>query len=148
MNPAWLFVIAAIIADVGILYSFRKLISPIQANIEEGKEINMETFQKEQTRFFIRVAVVEAIPILLIVFGFAQIEQYVGTINVLFPLAIIIAVFLFAVIRVFTIRRDSVGFKNEAPESTKNLVNTYVFIGIALLSAIPLVSVVAISLMI
>jgi hypothetical protein len=64
----------------------------------------------------------------------------------LFPLVIIIAVFLLALISVFTIRRDILGF-NGSSQDALNLINTYVFIGLTLLAAIPTVSIVALFIM-
>jgi Flp pilus assembly protein TadB len=142
LNPAWLFVSATIIAVVGILLSFKKMMSHFQTKMEEEKDIKGESFQKELTRFFIQVAIVESIPILLIIFGFMQIEVQDGPVNILFPLVIIIAVFLLALISVITIRRDILGFNNTSQDAI-NLVNTYVYIGLTLLSAFPIISIVA-----
>ncbi|MFZ3591247.1 hypothetical protein ACOI1C_18880 [Bacillus sp. DJP31] len=136
INPAWLFVSATVIADVGILVSFNKLMSHIHSKVEEGKEINIESFQKEQTRFFIKVAVVEAIPILLIVVGFTPIEQLVAPINIFIPLVIIGAVFLICLVSVLSSRRNTMSF-DEISHESKHIVNTYMFMGLILLSAIP-----------
>jgi hypothetical protein len=146
LNPAWLFVIASIIAVIGILFAFRKMMSHIQGKVEKGKEINIESFQKEQTRFFIHVAIVEGFPILLIVFGFVQIEQLVEPVNILIPLVIIIAVFFASLFSVLTLRKDILGYK-ESSQGLKNPVNTFVFIGLIFLSAIPTVSIVALLIM-
>jgi hypothetical protein len=142
MNPAWLFVIASVIAVVGILFAFRKMMSQLQEKVEEGNEINMESFQKEQTRFFIHVAIVEGFPILLIVFGFGQIEHLVEPVNIFIPLVIIIVIFLASLFSVLTLRRDILGYK-ELSQGLKNIVNTFVFIGLIFLSAIPTISIVA-----
>lgn len=104
----------------------------------------MEALQQEQTRFFIKVAVVESIPILLIVYGFMEVENVIGKdINTMFPLIIIAAVYLIALFNLMQLRRDTLGY-NEISVETKNIVNTLIFICLGLVSAIPIISVVAI----
>lgn len=141
LNPAWLFVIATIIAVIGILFSFKHMMSHVQS-IVDGEGLNMELIQKEQTRFFIKVAISEAIPILLIVYGFTLIGQLKVAVDILIPFIIIIGVFLFALVQILITRRDVLGFR-EVTTETKTLLNAMIFIGIALVAAIPIVSVVA-----
>lgn len=146
VHPAWLFVAATVIAVFGILFSFKKLIVQVQTKIENGKEITIEAFQQEQTRFFINVAIVETIPILLMVYGFAQMEQLSVRINIFLHLLIIVIVLIIALVNVFIIRRDTLSYGEPSKEG-KNTVNTFMFIAIALLSAIPTVSVIALLIM-
>jgi hypothetical protein len=143
MNPAWLFVIATIIAVFGILVSFKKRMGYIQSKIEERQVFSIETFQKEQTRFFISIAIVEAVPIFLIVYGFIQIEQSYGqTFNIILPLIIIITILIIALVYLLVIRRDTLGM-GEIPKESRNIVNTFVLIAAGLISAFPAISVIA-----
>lgn len=147
LNPAWIFVLATVIAVFGILSAFKSMMATVKAKIEEGHEFSVESLQKVQTRFFIKVALAESIPILLIVFGFMQIEQTNGQgFSVLLPLTIIGAVFIIALVNIVNIRSDSVGY-NEHSKTSRNMMNTLTFIGIALVAAIPIVSTVAIYVM-
>jgi MFS family permease len=145
MNPAWFFVIATIIAVFGILFAFKNLMAHVREKIEKGQEVSGESLQQEQTRFFIKVAMVEAIPILLIVFGFMQIEQInVQAHNTLLQILIIVGIVIFAFIQILFLKRDMVGQHDPISPESKTLVNTLMMIGLAMVSAIPIVSIVAI----
>ncbi|WP_442599783.1 hypothetical protein [Neobacillus sp. D3-1R] len=141
LNPAWLFVIASIIAVIGILFSFKIMMSQIQTIIQD-QGLNMEMIQKEQTRFFIKIAISEAVPILLIVYGFTLIGELEEPVNILFPIVIIVGVFLFALVQILLTRRDVLGF-HDVNSETKTFLNAMIFIGVAMVAAIPIVSVVA-----
>lgn len=145
INPAWFFVVATVIAVFGILISFKNMMEYVQGRIEQGQEISGESMQREQTRFFVKVAIVEAIPILLIVYGFMQIEQIVDqTYNMLLPLLIIVGVLIFAFIQILFLKRDIIGRNDVISTESENLINTFMMIGLAMVAAIPIVSVVAI----
>jgi MFS family permease len=145
MNPAWFFVIATVIAVLGILFAFKNMMSHVREKLEKGQEIRGESIQQEQTRFFIKVAMVEAIPILLIVYGFMQIEHIQEqNYNTLLPILIIICVVIFALIQILFLKRDMVGQHDPISTESNTLVNTLMMIGLAMVSAIPIVSIVAI----
>jgi F0F1-type ATP synthase membrane subunit c/vacuolar-type H+-ATPase subunit K len=145
INPAWYFVLATIIAVFGVLFSFNRMMGEVQKRVKIGQTVNGESFQKEQTKFFISVAIVEAIPILLIVFGFMQIGLIEEeTYNTLLPLLIIVGIIIFALIQILTLRRDLVTERNSLSTDMTNLINTHLMIGLAMVSAIPIVSIVAI----
>lgn len=145
MNPAWFFVLATIIAVFGILFSFKNMMAFVQGRIEQAQEVSGESMQKEQTRFFIRVAMSEAIPLILIVYGFMQIGQIVDqTYNMLLPLLIIVGVVIFAFVQILFLKRDLIGRNDEVSTESKNFINALIMIGLAMVSAIPIVSVVAI----
>jgi uncharacterized membrane protein len=148
INPAWLFVLATAIAVIGILFAFKNLMASLQDKIDNGQEIKIGSMQQETTRFFITVAIVEAIPILLIMYGFMQIEKLEGqSVNILLPQLIIIGILIFALIHVLMVRRDTLGHRDESTEETKTIVTTLMFIGLVMIGAIPIVSFVAILLM-
>ncbi|WP_078546194.1 hypothetical protein [Litchfieldia alkalitelluris] len=147
MNPSWLFVIATAIAVFGILTVFKALMANVQSKLEEEQEIKGESLQKEQSKFFIKVIMVETIPILLIVVGFSQIGQPdIGDIQLFFPLIIIVAIFIYAVTNLFIVRKETINY-GEPSQETKNFINTFLFIAIALLSSIPTISIVGIFLL-
>lgn len=139
MNPALLFTLAAVIAAVGILVSFKKLMANIQTMVEEQK-LNQELLQKEQTRYFIRTALIEAIPIVLIIFGFMQIENtHLETTSRIAPVLIIGGVVIYAVTNILLIRNDLLATTDHSKE-IKGYLNSLIFIGIATISAIPIIS--------
>lgn len=145
VNPAWLFVLAAIIAVFGILAAFKNLMAYVQQKIEANEEISLQSLQKKQGQFFVKVALSESIPLILIVFGFILMDSSKDQ-NIFIPLLLVLAVLIFALFQVINIRRNTLGF-GEASTELKNIVNTLCFLGGALVSAIPIISIVALVIM-
>lgn len=145
----WLFVLAAYIAVIGIFISFRQMLQVIEEKVQNQERIDQVVFQKEMSRFFIRVALIETIPIILIVAGFMLLETVntgLSLYDIILQLGLILIVFFFGVVNVFRIRGRIVSLTN-IDGSTKSFVNTLVFIGLGLIAAIPIISIVALSLM-
>ncbi|QOY33846.1 hypothetical protein AWH56_013910 [Anaerobacillus isosaccharinicus] len=145
----WLFVLAAYIAVIGIFISFRQMLQVIEEKVENQELIDQVLFQKEMSRFFIRVALIETIPIILIVAGFMLLESVnrgLSLYDIILQLGLILIVFFFGVVNVFRIRGRIVSLAN-IDGATKGFVNTLVFIGLGLIAAIPIISIVALSLM-
>jgi hypothetical protein len=145
VGPAWLFVLAAIIAVLGILAAFKNLMAYVQERLEANEEINMQSLQKKQGQFFVRVAMSESIPLILIVCGFILMDSSIDQ-NIFIPLLLILAVLIFALFQVINIRRNTLGF-GETTTELKNIVNTLCFLGGALMCAIPIISIVALVMM-
>lgn len=145
LNPAWLFVLAAIIAVLGILAAFKNLMSYVQQKIEANEEVSIQSLQKKQGQFFVKVALSESIPLLLIVFGFMSMDSSNDQ-NIFIPLILVLAVLIFALFQVFNIRRNALGY-GETSKELNNIVNTLSFLGGALLSAIPIICIVALMIM-
>ncbi len=118
------------------------MMQQVQEKVEKGEQLDLNTMQAVQTKFFIQVAMAEAIPILIIVYAFTLIGQVVET-NVVVPLVVIIGILVVAFVSLLRIRRDMMGDPKMSQESV-GMVNTLFFIGAALLSAIPIVSIVGI----
>jgi hypothetical protein len=105
MSASWLFVLASAIAVVGISFAFNKMMHQVQEKVEKGEQLDLNTMQAAQTKFFIQVAMAEAIPILIIVYAFTLIGQVVET-NVVVPLVVIIGILVVAFVSLLRIRRD------------------------------------------
>jgi hypothetical protein len=77
-------------------------------------------------------------------YGFIQIEGGYegGQSNMMFPLVLVIITLLFGVLNVFLARVRILTIQNIS-DQTKNFINTVTFIGMGLVSAIPIVSFVA-----
>ena len=86
MSASWLFVLASAIAVVGISFAFNKMMQQVQEKVEKGDQLDLNTMQAAQTKFFIQVAIAEAIPILIIVYAFTLIGQVVEK-NIIIPTA-------------------------------------------------------------
>ncbi len=145
LNSVWLFVLAAVIAVIGILAVFRNYMGKLQGIIEADKDMDMGAIGREQTQFFIKVAMVEVVPIMLIVLGFLFMDS-TGEYNPLIPIVIIVAVLLFALLQVFNIRRNMIGY-NEAPTQIQPIVTTMCFIGVAFMTAFPIIAIIALTIM-
>jgi uncharacterized membrane protein YecN with MAPEG domain len=142
MSVSWLFVIASAIAVVGISFAFNKMMQQVQETLGKGEKLDLNTMQAAQTKFFIQVAMAEAIPILIIVYAFTLMDQVIET-NVIIPLVVIIGILVISYVSLLRIRRDTIGIPN-LPQESVGMVNTLFFIGAALLSAIPIISIVGI----
>lgn len=142
MSASWLFVLASAIAVVGISFAFNKMMQQVQEKVEKGDQLDLNTMQAAQTKFFIQVAMAEAIPIFIIVYAFTLIGQVVEE-NIIVPLVVIIGILVVALVSLLRIRRDIIGSPMMNQQSV-GMVNTLFFIGAALLSAIPIISIVGI----
>ncbi|MEK3989978.1 MULTISPECIES: hypothetical protein [Robertmurraya] len=142
MSASWLFVLASAIAVVGISFAFNKMMQQVQDKVEKGEHLDLNTMQAVQTKFFIQVAIAEAIPILIIVYAFTLIGQVVEK-NIIVPLVVIIGILVVAMVSLLRIRRDIMGSPRMNQQAV-GMINTLFFIGAALLSAIPIISIVGI----
>ncbi|MFA9557427.1 hypothetical protein ACERII_08995 [Evansella sp. AB-rgal1] len=148
-NPSFIFVIASIIAVFGITICLKQLISKVQVELEKKNDISTETVQKENSRFFIKVVLVETIPILLVVYGFNQIASIEGTkeLSELLPAIILIIItFIVGLFMILMARQQTLSI-GDLTANAKGAVNTILFIGISLIGAIPILSIVAILMM-
>jgi hypothetical protein len=74
-----------------------------RTKIENQQPATPENFQQETTRSFINVMVIETIPILLIFYGFIQMEAWFGAPNQI-PFILTITILLFGVVNVLLSR--------------------------------------------
>jgi F0F1-type ATP synthase membrane subunit c/vacuolar-type H+-ATPase subunit K len=79
MDAMYLFILAAVIASFGISFVLRSSM--------EKLVIEPEALGKIQTKFFMSVAIIEALPILLIVFGFMTLAD--STVNAIIPVFLV-----------------------------------------------------------
>lgn len=118
------------------------MMQQVQEKVEKGDQLDLNTMQAAQTKFFIQVAMAEAVPIFIIVYAFTLIDQVVEK-NIIVPLVVIIGILVVAMVSLLRIRRDIMGSPRMNQQSV-GMVNTLFFIGAALLSAIPIISIVGI----
>lgn len=132
MNP-YIFVIATVLAIVPLLIIFKVSIERIK---EEPTHAG-----KAQQHFMIGAALSEIIPIIIIIYGFANITS-VEAINELY-LPGIIVLLLTSVSGFFIFLQSLVDVKEE----TKQVVTSFTMISLALMTSIPIVSIVGLVLM-
>ncbi|QDP40591.1 hypothetical protein [Radiobacillus deserti] len=139
MDTSWYFVIASAVAVYGILFFYRGLIRQVQGAIEDGKELTIDSIKDFQASFFVKVAIIEVIPIILIVLGFihAPVEG-----NSLIPVILIGAFYVSAWIQIFMLRQETIQLQNE--QSPNPVIQTLTMLGISLTGSIPLISIIAI----
>ncbi|MRG87843.1 hypothetical protein [Salinibacillus xinjiangensis] len=141
MSPATYFVAASIIAAIGITFAFKQLARELEGKIEREETISQGSFQQYLSRFFVKVGLIEAVPIVLVVLGYTQAEE--TSFDILLPMVAVLLVLFFGLSNVFMIRRSMLSIPS-LPNQTKNFIHTLSFIGMSLIGAIPIVSVVAI----
>ena len=124
----YIYVLAAAIAVFGILIAFK-------INVEKIKE-NPDQREKAQQNFFIGVAISESIPIILLIFGFINMETASSMEEIYLPVILVIMLMAFAIFFVFLQR--SVGVEAKS----KEVIKVFSFIGIAMANAIPIIALV------
>lgn len=131
----YLFVAASVIAVLGILFI-------IKGNMEKIKE-DPESLAKAQLNIILGASIVEIIPILLVVLGFVKMDQvnFVNDSVTITPLVIVMLLMAFSII--FILLQVTVG----VPKQIKSQVLVLGLIGLFLSFAIPIVSLVALFIM-
>ncbi|MGX1265332.1 F0F1-type ATP synthase membrane subunit c/vacuolar-type H+-ATPase subunit K [Rossellomorea marisflavi] len=128
----YLMALAAIVATTGIGIVIRKAMRELATNSDQRQQI--------QSRMFIGVAIAEMLPLILIVLGFTMLESFTGSVVV--PVAITIAV---TVVNFVILLRTFLDLVKDphADKQAKAIVQTTFFIGYALMTAIPIIAIVA-----
>jgi len=121
-------VLASVIAVIGILAFFKR-------NLEKIKD-NPEMIEKYQTNLFIGSAISEAIPIVLIIIGFVNMEPVRSVDELVVPFTIIVGLIVFSIIYIFLQSRIDVD------ENIMPVVRGFGLISASLVMAIPIISIV------
>lgn len=130
---ALFFALASVIGTVSIAIVFK-------IALEQLKNAPGER-ERAQTYFFIRVAIAEVIPIILLILGFSYLDTVSDMSELVIPGFFII---LSLMIGPFFIFLQS---KVDVPEKSKPAVNTFTFIGLSIITGIPIVSLVGLLLL-
>ncbi|MCG1028167.1 hypothetical protein [Virgibacillus halodenitrificans] len=129
----YIFVAAAVLAVIPILILYKIHSS----KLKEDPSLR----DKVQTKFMIGIAISEAIPILLIVYGFIKLEP-VQTISALYiPFLIVLFLMAYAVFFILVNKRIDV-----TPESEET-VNAFAMVSLPLSMSMPLIALVSLFLM-
>ena len=123
----YIFVIAAALAVFGILMMYKK-------NVERLKEDPSQIGEAHRS-FFIGTAVIEALPIVLLILGLVNLEP-VPMEDIYLPAIIIVLLAAFSVFFIFLQR--AVG----TDEESKQAVNNFSMIAIMMSNAIPIIALV------
>mgnify|MGYP001305469544 CR=1 FL=1 len=123
----YVFMLAAVVNVVPIVFLFKVLIGRLKEDTSLRNSI--------MTKFFIGVATIEVIPILLIVYGMMDQEKYPMS-EMVVPGAVVLLMMGLASIAILLQRRIDV------PAEAKETVNTFTFVALALAMSIPIISIV------
>ncbi|KNE21580.1 hypothetical protein KM914_09150 [Virgibacillus pantothenticus] len=132
MSP-YVFVAAAALAMIPILALFK-------INVEKLKQ-DPSLQARVQNNMMIGVAISEGLPILLIVYGFSQMESVAEISELYTPAIILLFLVIFAVFFIFLQK------KVDVPEEAKAMVTQFSLISTFLVLAIPIISIVALFMM-
>ncbi len=128
MGP-YMFVIATILAITPIMIILKVTMERIKENPDQRN--------KAQTQFFIGVALSEAIPIILIVYGFSNLTAVASIEELYIPGLIIILFTVVAALFIFLQRTVDV------EEELKQVIDSFAMVALAMTTAIPIISIVA-----
>lgn len=145
-NPSWIFLTATLFAVVLISNVFRNLMVVIDDKLSRGEIKNALDIQKKLPQFFFKIAIVEVIPILLIIFGLVKVfdlNEKLEQSQVLIPLAIVLFSLFLGIRMTFSAKNNVLSHPN-MKEDVKQYVNSLSYIGMAFISAIPIISIVGI----
>ncbi|WP_058305784.1 hypothetical protein [Gracilibacillus massiliensis] len=147
MIAVWLFTISALVAGLGILFAFKRLMKGLTYRIKRN-EFHYKGLQKDQIRFFIQIALIEAIPIFLIILGFTFMEEAdTSIISLVFPLLIILAVIIYSLIEIKKAKGEVVAEAEKLNPQEQSYVRSLSLIGYMTILGIPILAIVAIFLM-
>lgn len=133
MSAVYLFMFASILAVISILTVFKMFIDKVKQTPEDRTAL--------QTKFFIGVAVAEVIPIILVIFGFSSIQPVASMSELLLPAIIVIITLAFAPFFIF------LQTKVDITEKNRSIVTISAFIGVAVSTSIPIISLVGLLLL-
>ena len=123
----YIFVIAAAVAVFGILMMYKKNVERLKENPSQVAEVHKN--------FFIGTAVIEALPIVLLILGFVNVEP-VPMEQIYLPAIIVIMLIAFSVFFIFLQR--AVG----TDEDSKQVVTSFSMIAVMMSNAIPIIALV------
>lgn len=97
----YLFVLASIIAVAAISFMYKMVLTRII--------VDPDSYSKNMTKFFIGTGIGEVIPIILLVIGLANIQNYTDTEQILLPLILIVVLWVSGIFFIFLQRKFAIG---------------------------------------
>lgn len=143
MVAVWLFTIAAVVAAGGILIAFKRLMRGLQQRIMED-DFNAKGLQKDQTKYFLHVALIEAIPIFLIILGFMYTGEGSPLIWTIIGLLFVIGIMLISIVQ---IKKEQLEIKEDMKnlsEELKRYLKSIITVGYITTLGVPIISLVVI----
>ncbi|RCW73036.1 hypothetical protein [Saliterribacillus persicus] len=147
MLGSWFFALAAVIAGLAILFAFKRLLRGLQYRIERN-EFHPNGIQKDQMHYFVQIALIEAIPIFLLILGFMHLESPSPTISeALVPFMLVIGTIIYTVFSIWMTKKDRLDQLKNITKEQKSYFTTIMMIGYVTTLGIPIISFVGILLL-
>ena len=146
-NPSWIFVLATVISVLGVAIVYKQF--AFSAERKAQNENDRSSIQKDLAKFFIKVSIIEMIPIILVVYGFMKLDSFQSTFSnpeIYVPLGIVILFYLLGFMMISS-TTSQIQLIPNINENIKRSFQQYKQIGIGIISAFPIISVVAITVM-
>lgn len=144
MIAVWLLTISAVIAGLGILLAFKRLMRGLSYRIKRN-EFEFKGLQKDQIRFFIQVGLIEAIPIFLIILAFMYMgEESTSIANLIVPLIIILAIIVISFIQIQQTKANVMETASTLNAEERSYVKSLSIIGYVTVLGIPILALVVI----
>ncbi|KIL48592.1 hypothetical protein [Jeotgalibacillus campisalis] len=123
---------ATVIATLGITFNYIAHLGTIVKIGNEGEQHGM-TVQAAMTRFFFATALIELVPLAIIIITYITVERPDTGIPVI-PLVIIFTAMIFGIIQVIT------RMKQPVPAEMKNQVRSFSLLAMQLITSIPIIA--------
>lgn len=147
-NPSWFFVLASVIAAIGISMVFKNTISAILTELDRSLDANTTALLNQQrTSFFIKIAMVEILPMILLACGIlftSDMPELLPLSAVFVPILLIVAALAVAAVNLWSSMQAV--FAHERVESfgLRPHIQTIAFIAVAFAASLPFLSIVII----
>ena len=144
-DPVWFMVAASVIATIGIAVLFNQSMLAIQTEMDRDPQAASHGFvDKQRTSFLLKAAIVESLPMILIVIGFMQGADSGttrDTMDIILPLVIIIGVFAASIFGIWSALRQALSHHDIDGQPVSHAIRAYGFLAIAFVGVIPIISV-------
>lgn len=139
MVAIWLFTIGAVVAAGAILIAFKRLMRSLSAQFKL-EEFDQKSIQKDQTKYFHHVALIEVVPIILIILGFMFSDDEPSLVWVVTGLIFIVGIIIISLVQINKEKLEILADLRDASSDIKKYLQSVVSVGYITTLGIPLIS--------
>lgn len=147
-NPSWFFVLASVIAAIGISMVFKNTISVILTELDRGLDTNTTALLNQQrTSFFIKIAMVEILPMILLACGIlftSDMPELLPLSAVFVPILLIVAALAVAAANLWSSMQAVIAHERVQNLGLRPHIQTIALIAVAFAASLPFLSIVVI----
>ncbi|TDL30509.1 hypothetical protein E2R51_18395 [Jeotgalibacillus sp. S-D1] len=125
---------ATVLATLGITFNYIAHLGTIVKIGKDGEQEGM-TVQAAMTRFFFATAIIELVPLALIIITYVSVERPDTGLPTI-PLVIIFAAMIFGITQV------AMRMKQDVPPELKNQVRSFSLLAMQLITSIPIIAII------